>query len=444
MSRQRIGKSRRRVFYAQELLAAIGRWLPHRGLPLQVEDGRVRWTPRLLVTMAILFAWLPGQAAKDVFATARSAVVGMYSSRKRPGAGCQGFFEALAKVSDALLATVRAALQAGVEEVAGPAWRFLGWVVVGADGTRVEAPMTRANERAFGCAGKKKTTPQLALTMLFHVATGLPWVWRRGGGKESERKHVRKLIAALPRKTLLLADAGFTGYVLLRRLIRGGHDFIVRVGSNVTLLRQLGFAVEERENNIVYVWPKSHRRCRPLTLRLVTVGRGRKKVFLLTSVLEESVLCDAQIAELYRLRWGIEVLYRSFKRTMEHHKMRSDSPEHALVELDWALVGFWMLGLMSLQALGPSRRQARRWSVAEALRVVRQAVQQPRQQRRGGPLHKKLRAAVIDSYNRRRAKKARHWPHKKTEKPPGAPIIRMATRKEMLAAQGFEPLIASG
>jgi hypothetical protein len=444
VSYQRIGKSRRRVFYCQELLAAIGRWLPHRGLPLQVQDGRVRWTPRLLVTAAILFAWLPGMAAKDIFATARNAVVAMYSSRRRPGRGCQGFFEAMARISDSLLATVQAALRAGMEQLAGSSWRFLDWVVLGVDGTRVECPMTRANEQAFGCAGKKKTTPQLALTLLFHVATGLPWTWMRGGGKQSERKHLRKLIACLPRRTLLLADAGFTGYVLLRRLLCGGHDFIVRVGRNVTLLRKLGFDVEAKADNVVYLWPQSHRRCRPLMLRLVTIGRGRKQVCLLTSMLDESVLQDSQIARLYRLRWGIEVLYRSFKRTMEHHKMRSDSPAHALVELDWALIGLWMLGMMSLEATPPSRRAARRWSVAGTLRVVRQAVQQPCHQRHGGPLRKKLRAAVIDSYHRLRAKKARHWPHKKTEKPPGQPNIRTATRKEMQAAQAFEPLRATG
>ena len=443
MSRQRTGKSHQRVLSASELLHAIGQCLPHRGLPLQVDDARVRWTPRLLATGAILFALLPGAAAKDVFEMARTAVVAMYPSRKRPGRSCQGFFEALAKISDAL-GTVQAGLQARMEPLAGQLWRFLEWVVLGVDGTRVECPMTRANEKAFGCAGKQKTTPQLALTVLFHVALGLPWAWLRGSGRQSERKHLLKMIWALPRKALLLADAGFTGYVLLRRLMRAGHDFIVRVGSNVTLLQNLGFDVENKGGNIVYVWPKNHRRCQPLVLRLVTVGKGRKKAYLLTSVLEASRLSDAQIGQLYRLRWGIELLYRSFKRTMDHHKMRSDSPEHARVELDWAMVGLWMLGMMTQQTMGRQRRQTHRWSVAESLRVVRQAIQQPRQQRRGGPLRKKLRAAVIDGYDRLRPKKARHWPHKKTEKPPGAPIIRMATRKEIQAAQRCGPLRATG
>jgi len=41
------------------------------------------------------------------------------------------------------------------------------------------------------------------------------------------------------------------------------------------------------------------------------------------------------VAELYRMRWGIEVMYRTFKRTLEHHKLRSDTAERAMIELDW-------------------------------------------------------------------------------------------------------------
>lgn len=366
----------------------------------------------------------------------------MYFSRKRPGWNCQAFLEALAKLSESLLATVRPALQAGMARLAGRLWRYGEWVVLGVDGTRVECPMTRANERAFGCAGKEKTTPQLSLTTLFHVFAGLPWAWRRGGGRQSERKHLRRMRTELPHKTLLLADAGFTGYGLLSRLLGDGHDFIVRVGQNVRLLQGLGFAMERTGTDLVYLWPQEHRRCRPLVLRLVRVGRGSKKAYLLTSVLEPARLTDAQVAQLYRLRWGIEMLFRSFKRTMAHHKLRSDSPENALVELDWALVGLWMLGLMTQQHM--SRRQMRRWSVSDALRVVRPAVVQARQQRRGGPLGRKLRAAVIDDYTRQRPKRARHWPRKKREKPPGAPNLRMATRKEMQAAQAFRPLRRAG
>ncbi len=46
-----------------------------------------------------------------------------------------------------------------------------------------------------------------------------------------------------------------------------------------------------------------------------------------------------------------------------------------------------------------------------------------------------LRKAVLDRYVRKRPKKARNWLHKKKEKPPGTPNIRIAEKAEVQKAQ---------
>ena len=133
-----------------------------------------------------------------------------------------------------------------------------GRVVMGVDGTRVHCPRTAANEKEFGCAGKDKSPPQQFLTTLLHVGTGLIWSWRRGGGKDAERTHLRQMLDTLPPKSLLLADAGFTGYELFTELLAGGHSFIIRAGGNVRLLKKLGLWLREHDG-IVYLWPARHR-----------------------------------------------------------------------------------------------------------------------------------------------------------------------------------------
>jgi hypothetical protein len=120
-------------------------------------------------------------------------------------------------------------------------------VLLAVDGSRVECPRTAANERAFGCGGRKKTTPQQWVTTIFHVATGLLWDWRRGRADAAERTDLRQMLGGLPERTLLLADAGFTGFDLLRKILSAGHDFIVRVGSNVRVLRKLGYSLPEHD-----------------------------------------------------------------------------------------------------------------------------------------------------------------------------------------------------
>jgi hypothetical protein len=436
MKRQRIGQSSSARSYHRDLLHAIGTFLPHCGLPLQSKDERVRWTDRLLVVKALLMAWQPASSLQDGFEACWQVVTGMYPTRRRVGFTYEGFIKALQKHSGRLLTIVVGALRSSIEQAAGGFWKIEGWIVMGVDGSRIECPRTAANEAAFGCAGKNKTTPQQFITMVLHVGTGVIWDWRRGGGKEAERGHLRQMIATLPDKALLLADAGFTGYELLKELISGGRSFVIRAGGNVRLLRNLGFAVREH-NGIVYLWPEKHRCQKPLVLRLVVVHDGRKPVYLLTSVLEESVLSDGQVATMYRRRWGIEVMYRSLKRTMEKHKMRSTSPTKAQVELDWALVGLWMLGQMTVQRMVRRHVNPTQWSVARSLRVVRR-VMSGRGGRRAAKDLRALALAVKDSYRRTGPKSARDWPHKKTEGPPGPPNIRMATRWEKRKAQRFK------
>lgn len=433
-------KSRKQTYCSGELLQGLRRFLPKRGLPLCVAGNRkICWTPRMIVICAILMVWSSAQTLKDRFADARLATVAMYSSRRRPGKTAEGFIAILCKYSAALLRLVCQALRQAVQEIAGPYWTLEGWLVFAADGTRVECPMTRANEKAFGCAGKGKTTPQQFLTLLLHLGTGLPWAWIRGHSRSSERRHLGRMVKLLPPKSMLVADAGFTGYELLRSIMAADGQFLIRVGSNVRLLKKLGYKLKEYDG-IVYLWPENKRNKPPLMLRLIVLHDGKKPVHLLSSVLETSKLSDRSASVIYRRRWGIELYYRTLKQTLGKTKLLSDSPRQARVELDWSVVALWILGLMSVSRLTASGRDPAACSPGQALRVVREAMRNIRRRCRRGILAARLRQAVRDSYRRTSGKKARNWPHKKTQTPPGIPKMRMATRQERAAAQTFQPL----
>jgi hypothetical protein len=437
MKRNEMNRAPRREVSKNQVLAAIRKCLPKKGLPLQVDDQRVRWTPRLLVTAAILMSWKATASLQDAFAWGRECVVAMYGTRRRPGGSYQGFIARLRRQSAELLETVVSAFRAATRKVAGEAWQTGRWVLMGADGSRVNCPRTEANEQAFGCAGRKKTGPQLFLTVLYHVATRLPWAWRRGGGKASEKHHLLEMIPLLPESTMLLADAGFPTFDVLVALQQAGVEFVVRVGSNVHLLGKLYGKVRTKSDGIVWLWPQAKQNEAPLILRLTVVRDSGKPVYLITSVLDASVLSDAEVGRMYRLRWGVEVFYRSLKQTMSHGKLRSGQPDNAKVELDWGVVGLWMLGLATIEAMDTRRRPPGDWSVASALRAMRRAVGRPyRPQRRDG-LRKALRQAVQDTYQRRSSKAARNWPHKKTEHPAGPPNLRMATKQERQRAKAF-------
>ena len=78
MKSQWNGSLAAKTSYPRELLHAIGDCLPQRGLSLQSDDRRVRWTPRLVVTAAVLSAWAVASTCQEAFGMAREAVVKMY------------------------------------------------------------------------------------------------------------------------------------------------------------------------------------------------------------------------------------------------------------------------------------------------------------------------------------------------------------------------------
>jgi hypothetical protein len=415
--------------YQTQLRRAMSRHLPKKGLPTLSDDGRVRWVPRLLVFCAILMAWDTNSTLVDRFTAARDCVVRMFPTRRRPGSTFTGFIAALAKAGDDLLCAVTAALRKSGQSLAESQgwWTTRGWVVFGGDGSKIDCPMTEANEKGLGLGCKKVSWPQMLLTTLFHVGTGLPWGFVRGGGRECERSHLISMFKLLPKGSLLTADAGFPGYDLFKAAADAGVEILIRVGGNVKLLTKLGWHVKEFDG-LVYLWPdaKQKKGMKPLVLRLIKVKDGRNNlVCLVTSVLETQRLSDDDAIAIYKKRWLVELLFRSLKQTMGRRKMLGDSPDTARSELDWSMVGLWLLALMTAEAAGTTERLA----IAPALRAVRHAATN-----RGRNLRRSLARAVGDRYERKGSKKARHWPKRFHRKPPGPPQARRAKKAEVKLA----------
>jgi hypothetical protein len=405
--------------------AFFGQWPLRRGL---------LWGPQRLLWVALLMAWSAEQTLADRFAAALEVVAALFP-RWRRGGGYTGWRAALRAWSAPLRPAVARRLRRQLQASAGRHWLRAGWCAFAADGSRVECPRTAANEQAFGRAGRRKAGPQLYLTALWHMGLGLPWDYRTGPGTASERRHLEEMLPALPDDALVVADAGFSGYDLYRRIRAARRSFLLRVGSNVHLLRRLGYARREGPST-VYLWPEARRDQPPLVLRLIELARGREKVYLLTDVLDEAALSEQQAGLLYELRWGVEVFYRSFKQTLGRRKMLSRSPGAAEEELAWAVLGLWLLGAMSVAAIVARGGDPLSWSVALARQRLRRAL---REAAGGGRcrdgLAEELATATKDGYRRAGSKKARDWPHKKRQRPPGDPNIREATAQEVRRAQ---------
>jgi len=402
------------------------------------RGGRVgRWTLESVTYVSVLMALEPSRTLKERFTAARQSVVEMYPGRKRPGGTYQGYIKARHKLNGPQRRALQQHLRDHHRRIAGAFWRRDGWLAFSVDGTRIEVPRTARNQKSLGCAGRHKTGPQLSLTSVYHLGTGLPWAWRMGAGIQSEQRHLQAMAGVLPSGSLLVADAGFTGFDLLRSLVDRGVQVLVRMGSNRTLLTGLTDAHVKVRGEWVWLWPtRKQSTWPPLRLRLIRIERANHApVYLVTSVMDEQALTDRQIGQFYRRRWGHEVFYRSFKRTLGQHKLRSGCPPQARRELEWAMLAYLVLGLWSVEALIGAKQDPLCWSVSESLRVVRRVMHPVQRSVRIAGLRTPLQGAVKDTYVRHGSKQARHWPHKKNDPPAGLPTVRPANEKEKRCAK---------
>jgi hypothetical protein len=442
------GKATRKT-YRGGLREATVTLLPARealGLLPAPDGGRTRWTSLLLALCAILMSWDGGPTLGDRFESARRCLLRWYPGRRRPGGSYQGFVAALRRRGPRLVRLLAEHYRTHVRRLAEGhgRWRVDGWLAFGVDSTKVDAPMTAANERCLGCASRAGSWPQMVLTCVFHVGSGLPWSFLRGHARSSERRHLcGRLLATLPAGALLLADAGFTGYGFWRRVTGSGRSFLVRVGSNVRLIEGLADVVRVRTyvDGIVWVWPadRQKRRCPPLVLRLITLTDQRNRaMYLLTDVLgpDGRQLDDATAARLYAMRWGVEVTFRALKQTLGRRKLLSDAPRNARAELSWAMIGLWTLLLIKAERCPRLTGGGGGRGVAAVLRVLRRAMANGRRT----DVRRALGGVRPDAYRRSRPTRARHWPHKNRPRPPGKPKARNVTDAELALATELEVL----
>ncbi len=430
--------------------------------------GECSWTPKGLIFVAMLWAWSDEKALTKRFSHARKVVIAMDILTRIPAATYQAFLKLLTTWTVVLATVLFDVLRRRMQSDLAARFEVGGFPVFGVDGSRLELPRTASHEGRFSPAktrrpaqskakatarrpprrrarsqasrarrarAKKSNSPQMWLTTMFHVGTGLPWDWRIGPSDSSERDHLRQMIDALPAGALVTADAGFVGYETWKAILDSGRHFLIRVGANVRLLRKLGY-VEEKAG-LVYLWPdrQARRKEPPLVLRMVVARGGRHPVYLVTSVLDETALSDSQVVEIYARRWGIELFYRHFKQTFERRKLRSHSADNAELEATWSLLGLWAMMLHAQWILSETGVPPKRISIAGVLLGYRRALREYKSPPDPGEsLYELVGQAVIDPYKRAN-KSSRDYPRKKQEQAPGAPKVRNASKAQINAAK---------
>lgn len=423
--------------------------------------GNTTWKAGSLVVLAVLWVWSDKDTLTGAFQHAKHLSLSMLGEVALTT--YQGLSNALVTWTPAILPLIQQRLQSLMEQQGRDAWRIGGWLPLAVDGSRITTPRTRGNEVDFSAPhfgqsrsatarrrwkNKKRRSkplgervkPQIWLTLLWHMGLCMPWSWRTGPSTSSEREHFGAMLTSLvfPEKTLFCADAGFIGYELWKMIEDAGHHFLIRVGANVRLLTHLGHAREKE--GWVYLWPSKAARAKqpPLVLRLIVLQGPRGAVYLVTNVLSPKALSNQQAAKLYRLRWGVELHFRAYKQTFGRGKLLSRTPQRALAELHWSLLGLWMIQLLAVKEQLAVASPPQHSSVALAVFVIQEAMHAwPDDLCNPRVLRARLSAAVKDQYHRTSSKRARYRPKYKDVPSAGKPHVTHATAQQRKTYQAL-------
>ena len=102
-----------------------------------------------------------------------------------------------------------------------------------------------------------------------------------------------------------------------------------------------------------------------------------------------------------------------------------------MVELQWSLIGLWMIQLLARKEQVKAREPEKLTSIATVLRVVRQVMQRDTAvPKRTECFTKQLARAVTDDYQRKSKKASRDYPRQTKQKGIGKPIIMVATKED--------------
>jgi hypothetical protein len=340
------------------------------------------------------------------------------------------------------LQRLRVALAAAADK-AGRLWHGLNVKLI--DGTSVSAPDTKKNQRAYPQPGGQKPGcgfPLIKLVGVFSLATGALLDYAKGNKHQHELRLLEKLLDSFKPSDLVVADRGFSSYVLLAWLLLRGVGSVFRLhqarSSDLRQGKRLG------KNDRRVLWHKPRQKpawlpqswwklipgqleVRVLRFKLARRGYRPESVTLVTTLMDARKYPAQDLAELYARRWQIELWFRDIKTSMGMEVLRCQSPQMLHKELEMFLIAYNLIRCLMGQAALLNDVRVERLSFKGSVAAVRQfslAITQARSKKKQNQLIDRLlevmaRDQVPDRPGRRepRAVKRRPKPYQLLNRP---------------------------
>ena len=374
-----------------DLPALVAEWVPDELLPRLVPNGR-----RRPFTQAVTF-WLFLSQCLTRTQPCREAVrrllVWLCLCRRpaiseNTSAYCQARKN---KISEEFLKDIHQQIVSRVESQAPAAYRWRGRRVGVVDGSTLSMPDTPLNQACYPQPSEQKKGcgfPVMKFVGILSLSTSL-WHLLAYGNLQSHERHLFRQLwdQICLRFDLLLGDRGFTSFFDMYLLKQRGVDTVFRQHQNRTPDFRRGIRLGCHDHLVILQKPRS----RPdwispeiyaaipdeWTVRevrvIVPIKGFRTQVYeIVTTLLDPILYPPYALAELYFMRWSIELCFRDIKCTLGLDILRCKSPAMVQKELWMQVVAHNLIRALMLKAAVAKRQPLSRLSFKGTVDTIRQ------------------------------------------------------------------------
>jgi hypothetical protein len=360
------------------------------GIDFAADDDEAVYTPAVTLWAFLSQMLWEGKDRSCLAAVARVAVLWVALGKQVCASNSGAYCRARAKLTESVLERLTREVADNCERQVPDSWRWCGRRVFLADGTTLSLPDTQAHQACYPQPVVQKPGlgfPLVRLVVLFSLATGLFHEVALGpyAGKETgEPALLREMFPRLKAGDVLLADRYYCGWFLIALLQELGVELVVRLHQ----LREADFRRGERlgPGDHVVEWPRPQRpdwmdeatyarmpaslHLREVQVQVAEKGFRVESLVVVTTLLDPEPYSAAELAQLYRRRWLVELDIRTVKSTLHLDILRCKTPEMARKELRAGLLAYNLIRQTMLQAALAAERSPRELSFTLAIQTI--------------------------------------------------------------------------
>ncbi|MHB1084698.1 MAG: IS4 family transposase [Thiobacillus sp.] len=291
------------------------------------------------------------------------------------------YCDARSHLPTVLPTTLAATLGERLESAAPPHWRWQDRSVKLFDGTTVSMPDTPGNQEAYPQSREQKPGlgfPVARIGALIGLASGAVLHYQVAaceGKGTGEQSLLQNLLVHLNAGDVLLADALLATWWIVEETSRRGADVVMaqhgRRITDFTRGSQLG-----KKDHVVQ-WPRPPK---PKTMRAEDYARCPEFItmrefevdgrIMVTTLLDPEFAAPRALDALYRMRWNIEVDFRTIKATLQMDVLRCKSQPMVEKEIAVCLLAYNLVRWAMAKAASRSDVLLRTLSFTGAKRLL--------------------------------------------------------------------------